>query len=755
MKSLSYKNTMSLILIFLFVFTAFSIAQEIETLRKGVVKISTTTFEGRQKIGTGFIVRQEKKTVIIVTASHVVEGSQGIDVEFFSARGRLFAAKVIGMEGGDPQGLAVISLTGEIPEAIPVLKMNSSVPVRAGDAVTIIGFPNAGGPWAVSKGEIIGRKGKIITFSGAIEEGNSGGPLLKDGEVIGIVVAAQLPFAAAVPSVIAQYFLESWGVKFAVQLRSEPGSVSLNYIIKMIQEKGFNHPADFVIHEVEVTSSKKTHELGTQTSERNIVKEKAEGIIGSFENELESRFVNEATVVIDHATGLMWQQSGTVNQMEWWLFKSYVKELNLEKFAGFSDWRLPTIDELASLMTPVGKNQGLYYISPLFDSRQKNCGSSDAADKYQWQADYMNGTLSPEYESYVRAVRTIQLESAVLEKPIDRVKLVRSDLSSKLLKNTCFAFSTKQNDTANIYIMKADGTDCKRLTDDATAIYFLTWSPDGNKIAYRSSWSDFNDQSKSGYFVMNRDGSDRLHLSNAKDNYGMLSWSPDGKKFIFTARSDNSREDLFTLNRDNTNLVQLTDTPRKNEYFPIWSPTGRKIAFYCDGVIYVKNIDGSDPIALTSEEKISIASNPPESLLMTWSPDGKKISFVAYTRGTFVIDADGTNLVRITDKSTLTPCWSPDGKKLTIVMGSDGFGLTDAADIYSVNVDGTDLRNLTQMRAKYDRPAWSPDGSKIVFASNRFGNWDIYMMNADGSDQVRLTDSSSDERKPVWSPFLK
>ena len=423
-------------------------AQELHSLKKGVVKITATTFEGVKTTGTGFIVRQEAKAVSVVTASHVVEGSREIDVEFFTDRGRLFPAKVIGMEGGDRQeGLAVLSISGEIPGDVLVLKMNPSVPVRAGDPVTTIGFPNDGGPWAVSKGEIVERKGKVITFSGAIEEGNSGGPLLKQGEVIGVVAEARRPFAAGVPSVIAQYFLESWGVTVAVRLRSEPAAVSSNYIIQMIQEKGFSHPGDFVISK-----------SGTQ-----------KGIIGSFKNKLETRTLNGETVVIDYATGLMWQQSGTANQMQWGL-KSYVKELNREKFAGFSDWRLPTIDELVSILTPIGKNQGLY-VHPLFDPRLSSCWSIDFyfdEENYEkhWCADYEYGKISMKYESYVRAVRSLKPESLEApEKPVDRVKLAHSALSSKLLKNTRIAFFVKQKSKTDIYIMNADGSNLVGITD--------------------------------------------------------------------------------------------------------------------------------------------------------------------------------------------------------------------------------------------------------------------------------------------------
>ena len=720
-------------------------AQELDSLKKGVVKITATSFEGVKTTGTGFIVRQEAKAVSVVTASHVVEGSREIDVEFFTDRGRLFPAKVIGMEGGDRLGLAVLSISGEIPGDVLVLKMNPSVPVRAGDPVSTIGFPNDGGPWAVSKGEIIGRKGKVITFSGAIEEGNSGGPLLKQGEVIGVVAEARPPFAAGVPSVIAQYFLESWGVTVAVRLRSEPAAVSPNYIIQMIQEKGFSHPGDF-----EISKSRAQ-----------------EGIIGSFKNKLETRTLNGKTVVIDYATGLMWQQSGTANQMQWG-FKGYVKELNREKFAGFSDWRLPTIDELVSILTPIGKNQGLY-VHPLFDPRLSSCWSIDFSsdeEKYKrhWYTDYKYGKISCKISSnygtrnYVRAVRSLKPESLeALEKPVDCVKLAHSTLSSKLLKNTRIAFLVKQKSKTDIYIMNADGTNRKQLTNDDSRKQFLQWSPDGEKIAFRAFGKDVYGSEYKGHFVVNRDGSDLLHLANAGDERRPLSWSPDGKKVLFVDDPDESRTyDLFTLNRDNSNLVQITNTPDKNEDFPAWSPDGKKIAYYPGGTIYVMNADGSNPTALIEDKSFRIAGSPNGDLLMNWSPDGKKIAFVSDT-GVYVINADGTNPICLTRHSgACIPRWSPDSKKLTFMVSYRIAGVMLSTGIYVVNADGTDLRNLTLSKARHGLPSWSPDGSKIAFDSNRYGNREIYIMNADGSNLVRITDTPEEgEIDPVWSPFLK
>jgi Tol biopolymer transport system component len=73
-------------------------------------------------------------------------------------------------------------------------------------------------------------------------------------------------------------------------------------------------------------------------------------------------------------------------------------------------------------------------------------------------------------------------------------------------------------------------------------------------------------------------------------------------------------------------------------------------------------------------------------------------------------------------------------------------------DIYSVNVDGTGQRQLTNAPSDEFDPAWSPDGKKIAFVRNDGGNRDIWVMNPDGSGQVRLTSDPASDRFPNWSP---
>jgi Tol biopolymer transport system component len=140
---------------------------------------------------------------------------------------------------------------------------------------------------------------------------------------------------------------------------------------------------------------------------------------------------------------------------------------------------------------------------------------------------------------------------------------------------------------------------------------------------------------------------------------------------------------------------------------------------------------------------------------VAWSPDGRWIAFSEYSGGeeysadqwgVHVVKADGSQR-RVIAENAIYVTWSPDGQRLAFGSRRDGEG-----DIYSVNVDGSDLRRLTEHDAKDITPAWSPKGDRIAFCSTRDGNEDIYLMNVDGSGVVRLTDDAAKDYNPAWSP---
>jgi hypothetical protein len=128
---------------------------------------------------------------------------------------------------------------------------------------------------------------------------------------------------------------------------------------------------------------------------------------GDFPNKYELQTLNSDKVVIDHASGLMWQQSGSSDTMTWDKAQEYIKQLNNNRYAGFADWRLPTIEELASLLEPTQKSGDLY-IDPLFGTSQTWCWSADqAASGAVWVVRFSDGHVGygSTLGSYVRAVR--------------------------------------------------------------------------------------------------------------------------------------------------------------------------------------------------------------------------------------------------------------------------------------------------------------------------------------------------------------
>jgi hypothetical protein len=201
-----------------FLFPQILWAQPIEELKTGVVKI-TAHIEGRQNnTGTGFIVRLEKDAAYIVTAAHVIEGDPHPRVSFYTNQGKEFAGKVLKTEGGDPKGLAILMVEGKLPIGLHILLVNHTFETTAGIPVTVIGFPaKTGTPWTVSTGSLSGIRGRDLAFAALVDEGNSGGPVLVKGKVVGVVTEVKGDFGLAVPSPTIKLTLKGWGVELGRQ----------------------------------------------------------------------------------------------------------------------------------------------------------------------------------------------------------------------------------------------------------------------------------------------------------------------------------------------------------------------------------------------------------------------------------------------------------------------------------------------------------------------------------------------------------
>ena len=133
------------------------------------------------------------------------------------------------------------------------------------------------------------------------------------------------------------------------------------------------------------------------------------------------------------------------------------------------------------------------------------------------------------------------------------------------------------------------------------------------------------------------------------------------------------------------------------------------------------------------------------------SPDRTRIAFTSDHTGDlelYVMDADGGNPRQLTRSpgADTDPAWTPDGSHLVFSSARSG-----ALQLYSMNADGSGLQQLTSVGVNSE-PVVSPDGRTIAFVSTRDGNDEVYRMAIDGSGQVNVTGSKDREDSPHYFP---
>ena len=246
-------------------------------------------------------------------------------------------------------------------------------------------------------------------------------------------------------------------------------------------------------------------------------------------------------------------------------------------------------------------------------------------------------------------------------------------------------------------------------------------------------------------YSMKADGSDRRRLTLTGDNESFVNVSRDGKKLVVGSyRNDIGGADLITMNIDGTNRrVILSEAGDVIFGWPAFSPDGRTIAYVTNSgnnsgsaySIWTIPVNGGKPTRLTQATEVAV--------FPSWSPDGSKI---IYSRGPlstlgedlYTMNADGsaqTLLYDCTD-SCLYPNWSPDGSQIVYIKGLNG--LLSIERCNSQNQCGFPLPHSGYPTAL----ALSPDGSQFVTASidvNDLSNHRINTSNANGSGQVAVT----------------
>jgi eukaryotic-like serine/threonine-protein kinase len=242
----------------------------------------------------------------------------------------------------------------------------------------------------------------------------------------------------------------------------------------------------------------------------------------------------------------------------------------------------------------------------------------------------------------------------------------------------------------DIYLMRVEGGEPKRLTFDNRDIRDLDWTADGREIV----------------FISNREG-----------DMGMWRVSASGgppERILTAVGYDIAR---LSLSRQGNRLVYSQQFADTNIWrFDLAGAHGR--------------VGG--PTMVISSSK---SDSGPQ-----YAPAGERITFRSDRSGSLEIwtcESDGSNPVQLTSfggPQTGSPCWSPDGRQIAFAARLEG-----NPDIFVISAAGGKPRRLTENPAEDSAPSWSRDGRWIYFESNRNGSTQIWKMPAEGGEAQQVT----------------
>jgi Tol biopolymer transport system component len=222
-------------------------------------------------------------------------------------------------------------------------------------------------------------------------------------------------------------------------------------------------------------------------------------------------------------------------------------------------------------------------------------------------------------------------------------------------------------------------------------------SPDGSKIAFYGS-----PEKGDGFFVMDADGTNARRLTDDPDSYhDHLSWFPDGKHLVCQQFEADTGTRIWLLNPDGTNPTALT-REKLECVCPSVSPDGKRIALVQgegkNRGVAVMDADGKNL------QQIHKLQNKPYAGDVAWSPDGKRLLFND-AGDLYSMKPDGSDVQQLTRVGNVSSlAWSPDGKLITFIRPQSDQSLK--FDVHVMNADGSNDKAVVKDLNGFCQPGW-------------------------------------------------